>query len=36
VDAQGNEFKLVLLKDREVIPFTGKLSNLLTKIGVIF
>lgn len=36
VDKAGNEFKLVLLKGNEVIPFNGKLSELLSKIGITF
>lgn len=36
VDTQGNKFSLVLLKGNEVIPFSGKLSELLTQIGIVF
>lgn len=36
VDAQGKMFSLVLLKNKEVIPFPGKLSELLTQIGITF
>lgn len=36
IDKDGNEFKLVLLKDDEVIPFNGKLRELLSQIGITF
>lgn len=36
IDREGNEFKLVLIKGSEVIPFMGKWSELLSNIGIIF
>lgn len=36
IDEQGNTFSLVLLKGNEVIPFIGKLSELLAQIGIKF
>lgn len=36
IDKEGNEFKFVLIKGSEVIPFNGKWSELLSSIGIIF
>ena len=36
IDAQGNTFSWILLKGDEVIPFAGKLKDLLTQIGITF
>lgn len=36
IDEQGNTFSLVLLKGKEVIPFKGKMGELLAQIGIKF
>lgn len=36
IDAQGNTFSFILLKRDEVVPFAGKLKDLLTQIGITF